>query len=133
MATESHSSRGALIMLWTGRVMSGLVVAALLASSILKFLGGPQLSEGMQHLGWPEKLAIALGILEITVAIIYAIPQTSVLGAILIAGYMGGAIATHVRIEESFIVQAAIGVVAWLGIYLREPRLRSLIPLRRPA
>ena len=133
MTTETKPSRGALIMLWTGRVLSGLVVAALLASGVMKFFGGPEMEKGMEHLGWPMKLAIALAILEITVTIIYAIPQTSVVGAILIAGYMGGAIATHVRVGDPFIFQIVIGLVAWLGIYLREPLLWKLIPLRRTA
>ena len=133
MTTETKPSRGALIMLWTGRVLSGLVVAALLASGVMKFLGGPEMEKGMEHLGWPVKLAIALGILEITVTIIYAVPQTSIVGAILIAGYMGGAIATHVRVGDPFIFQIVIGLIAWLGIYLREPRLWKLIPLRRTA
>lgn len=63
---------------------------------------------------------------------LFLIPRTAVLGAILLAGYMGGAIATHVRIGEPFIMQAGVGVLAWLGLYLREPRLRALIPLRDP-
>ena len=132
MGTETPIKRGAPIMLWTGRVLSGLVVAALLASAVMKFIGGPDVAKGMSHLGWSMDLLIALAILEITVAIIYAIPQTSVLGAILLAGYMGGAIATHVRVGDPFYVQIGIGVVAWLGVFLREPRLWALIPVRRP-
>jgi hypothetical protein len=65
------------------------------------------------------------------VTLIYAIPQTSVLGAILITGYLGGAIATHVRIGEGFLVQAGLGVLAWLGLCLRDPRLWSLLPIRK--
>ena len=64
---------------------------------------------------------------------LFLIPRTAVLGAVLIAGYLGGAIATHVRIGEPFFIQAALGVVMWLGLYLRDPRLRALIPLRTPA
>jgi Mn2+/Fe2+ NRAMP family transporter len=72
-----------------------------------------------------------LGVVELASAVIYLIPQTAVLGAILLTGYMGGAIATHVRLEEPFIIQTMIGVVVWLGIFLRDARLRQLIPLRR--
>jgi hypothetical protein len=85
----------------------------------------------MAKLGWSDKLAIALGVTEILSTILYLIPQTSVLGAILVTGYMGGAIATHLRIGEPFFVQAGIGVFVWLGLYLREPRLRALLPLRK--
>ena len=71
-----------------------------------------------------------LGILEIACTIIYAIPQTAVLGAILLTGYMGGAIATHVRVGEGVIPHIIIGVLVWLGLFLREPRLRAILPWR---
>ena len=73
-----------------------------------------------------------LGILELSVAVIYLIPQTSILGAILVTGYIGGAIATHVRIGDYFLVpHILIGVLVWLGVWLRDPRLRELLPIRR--
>ena len=75
--------------------------------------------------------AVAIGIAELVSTLLYAIPRTSVLGAILLTGYMGGAIATHVRIGEPFVVQAGIGVLVWLGLFLRDARIRELIPLRR--
>jgi uncharacterized membrane protein YphA (DoxX/SURF4 family) len=118
-------------MYWTGRVISGLVVAMMAMSGVMKFTGSKELIEGMAHLGWPDKLAVAIGIAELISTLLYAIPQTSVLGAILLTGYLGGAIATHVRIGEPFIVQAGIGVAVWLGVFLRDGRLRELIPLRR--
>src|SRR5437867_152156 len=105
-------------MLWTGRVISGLMAAMLLMSGVMKFTNSPQLVEGFTHLGWPTKIAVALGITEVTCTILYAIPQTSVLGAILLTGYMGGAIATHARIGEPFFVQAGIGIALWIGLYL---------------
>jgi hypothetical protein len=88
--------------------------------------------DGFAHLAWPLNLALPLGILELTCLVLFLIPQTAVLGAILMAGYMGGAMATHVRIGEPWYVQAGLGVVMWLGLYLREPRLRALLPLRMP-
>jgi uncharacterized membrane protein YphA (DoxX/SURF4 family) len=118
-------------MLWTGRVISALPVLMLFMSGAMKFTKSPQLAEVMAHLGWPDKFTIAVGITELTCTILYAIPQTSFLGAILLTGYMGGAIATHARIGEPFFIQAGIGVLVWLGLFLREPRLRALIPLRR--
>ena len=118
-------------MLWTGRIISALPVLTLLFSAGMKFFAkGPDMQKGFEHLGYPVKLALALGIVELSCTILYVIPQTAVLGAILLTGYMGGAIATHVRIGEPFITQAALGVLVWLGLYLREPRLRTLIPLR---
>jgi hypothetical protein len=127
----STGSTGVKVMLWTGRVISALVVAMLGLSAVMKFTNSPQLNEGMAHLGWPTKFAVALGITELVCTIVYAIPQTSVLGAILLTGYMGGTIATHARLEEAFFVQAGIGVLIWLGLFLRDARLRALIPLRR--
>ena len=118
-------------MLWTGRVISAVAVAMLLMSGVMKFTGSAQLKEGFAHLGWPDKLAVAIGVTEVVATLLYAIPQTSVIGAILLTGYMGGAIATHVRIGEPFIVQAGIGIAIWLGLFLRDARLRQLIPWRK--
>jgi len=115
----------------TGWVISGLVIAAMAMSGVMKFSNSPQLVEGFTHLGWPTKLALALGIVELTATLLYAIPQTSVLGAILLTGYLGGAIATHVRIEEPIYAQATIGVLVWLGLFLRDARIRALIPFRK--
>ena len=120
-------SKGAL---WTGRVLSALPVPLLLFSAYSKFAKPPEMSEGFTHLGWDMNLAFALGVVELVCTVLYAIPQTAVLGAILLTGYMGGAIATHVRIGDPFYMQAALGVVLWLGLYLRDARLRALIPLR---
>ena len=84
----------------------------------------------MAHLGLPESLTIPLAVLEIACVLVYLIPATSVLGAILLTGYMGGAICTHLRVGDPFVVQIAVGVLVWLALYLRDPRLRALIPLR---
>jgi hypothetical protein len=75
-------------------------------------------------------MVVPLAILELSCAVIYLIPATSVLGAILLAGYMGGAICTHWRAGDPFVVQAVLGILVWLGLGLREPRLRALLPLR---
>jgi hypothetical protein len=115
-------------MKWTGRVISGLLVAAFSASAVPKFI--PSMAAEMEKSGWSPAVAPVLGVTELICALLYAIPQTSVLGAILLTGYMGGAIATHVRIGEPFFVQAIIGVLIWLGLFLRDARLRALIPLR---
>ncbi len=116
-------------MKWTGRVISGLLVAAFSASAVPKFLQST--AAEMEKGGWPPSVTPMLGVTELICALLYAIPQTSVLGAILLTGYMGGAIATHVRLGEPFFIQAIIGVLVWLGLFLRDARLRALIPLRR--
>lgn len=117
---------------WTGRVITGVVSLLFLFSAAMKFIGGEDVKQGMAHLGLSEAMTIPLGILELVCTVIYMIPATSVLGAILLAGYIGGAICTHWRVGDPFLPQIAIGLVVWLGIYLREPRLRALIPLRKP-
>jgi hypothetical protein len=117
--------------LWTGRVLSTLPVLMLLMSAAFKFAQPEDVVKGFTHLEWPIELAIALGIVELACTVVYVIPQTAVLGAILLTGYLGGAIATHVRIEEGFVPPVILGVLIWLGLYLREPRLRALIPWRR--
>jgi hypothetical protein len=119
-------------LLWTGRVLSALPALLLLFSAAMKFRQPPELIEGLGRLGWPTSLAAPLGVVELIATLLYIVPQTSVLGAILLTSYLGGAIATHVRIADPFLLQAAVGVVIWLGLYLREPRLWPLLPWRRP-
>lgn len=118
-------------IVWTGRVITVLVSLLFFFSAAMKFVGGAEVKEGMAHLGLPESMTIPLGILEAACTVIYLIPATSVLGAILLAGYMGGAICTHWRVGDPFVGQIAIALVIWLAIYLREPRLKALIPLRK--
>jgi DoxX-like family len=118
-------------IVWTGRVLTGVVSLLFFFSAAMKFVGGAEVKEGMAHLGLPESMTIPLGILEAACTVVYLIPATSVLGAILLAGYMGGAICTHWRVGDPFVGQIAIALVIWLAIYLREPRLKALIPLRK--
>jgi hypothetical protein len=96
----------------------------------MKLKGGPELAQGMAHLGLPDSMVFPLAILEISCVVIYLIPATSVLGAILLAGYIGGAICTHWRSGDPFYIQIVLGLFVWLGIYLREERLKALIPIR---
>ena len=115
---------------WVGRVTSVLVALVFLMSAFLKLKGGAEVMHGMAHLGLPESLIMPLAILEVSCAVIYLIPATSVLGAILLTGYMGGAICTHLRVGDPFFIQITLGVFVWLGLFLRERRLAGLIPLR---
>jgi hypothetical protein len=117
--------------LWTGRVMSVVPSLLLLMSGVMKLTRSPQVVEGFAHLGLPENLIVPIGVLEIGCALVYLVPRTSVLGAILLTGYMGGTIVTHLRVGEPPVVQALLGVVFWGGLYLRDPRIRALIPLKR--
>ena len=117
-------------MYWAGWILSVLPVPLLLMSATMKFLQPASMAEGLEHLGWPLSVMFALGVVELTCTVLYVIPQTAVLGAILLTGYLGGAIATHVRIGDSFIPPVILGVIVWLGLYLRDTRVRALIPLR---
>ena len=126
-ASKTNVNRKAL---WAGRVITTLIALAFGMSGFMKLKGGPELSEGMAHMGLPEKIVLPLAVLELTCLAIYLIPQTAVIGAILLTGYIGGAICTHWRVGDAFIPQIIIGVLVWLGIYLREPRLWALIPSR---
>jgi hypothetical protein len=117
--------------LWTGYVMSILPVLMLLMSAVMKFAKPEPVVEGFAHLGYPESLALALGIVELGCTILYLIPQTAVLGAILLSAYLGGATATHVRVEEAFFIPIILGILVWGGLFLRDRRIRALIPLRK--
>jgi len=118
-------------VLWTSRIMVALPVLMMLMSAIFKFLAPPEVVKGFEHLGWSMNLVTVLGALQLACAILYAIPRTAVLGAILLTGYLGGAIATCVRVGDGWILQFVFGVVLWGGLYLRDPRLRAMIPLNR--
>jgi uncharacterized membrane protein YphA (DoxX/SURF4 family) len=119
-------------IVWVGWILTILASLLFVFSAFMKLKGGPDLDKGMEHLGLPASMVLPLAILEITCVALYLIPATSVLGAILLAGYIGGTIVTHWRSGDPFIVNIVLGLVLWLGIYLREPRLKDLIPLRRP-
>ncbi|MBI1784989.1 DoxX family protein [Candidatus Sumerlaeota bacterium] len=114
-----------------GWIMSILPAALLFFSASMKFTMGEGVKKGFEHLEIPERLAAGLGVLEISCTIIYLIPPTSVLGAILLTGYLGGAVLTHLRVGDPFLIPAALGVVIWGGLFLRDARIRELIPIRR--
>lgn len=117
--------------LWTGRVLSTLPVLMLLMSAVMKLVKPAPVVEGFAKLGYPEGLALGLGILELVCTLVYVNPRTAILGAILLTGYLGGATATHVRVGDPFLTPVVLGVLVWGGLYLRDERLRALLPLRR--
>jgi hypothetical protein len=118
-------------IVWVGRVISILASLLFLTSAILKIKGGPELAKGIAHLGLPDSMILPLSVLEISCLVIYLIPATSVLGAIFLTGYTGGTICTHWRVGDPFFIQILLGILVWLGLYLREDRLKELIPVRR--
>jgi len=120
-------------MTWTGRVLSAPPVLLLAFSGIAKISHNPQAVAAFPgKYGWPLELLTAIGVLELLCVVVYLIPQTAVLGAVLLAGYLGGAMATEMRIGgPTWIGPLLIGVFAWAGLWLREPRLRALLPLRQ--
>ena len=118
-------------IVWAGRVISGLVSLPFLLSAFLKLKDGPEVMKGIAHLGIPESMVAPLSILELTCVVVYLIPATSVLGAILLTGYIGGAMCTHWRVGDPFFLHIVLGILVWLGLYLRENRLKELIPLRK--
>lgn len=119
------------VLTWIGWILTVLVSLMLVFSATMKFNSPPEMVEAFEkQLGYPAKLLLAIGFVELTCVILYLIPQTAVLGAILLTGYLGGAVATHVRIEENFVAPIVVGVVVWVALYLRDPRIRQLAPLR---
>jgi len=116
--------------LWAGRVISALPVLMLLFSGAMKLIKPAFLVQEFVRLGYPESLALGIGILELSCTVVYVIPRSSVLGAILLTAYLGGATATHVRIGDPFFGPVVLGVVVWVGLYLRGGQLRALVPLR---
>jgi hypothetical protein len=128
MPTEAApTSKG---MLWTGRILSGLFVAFMLFNASFGFSKPDMVRDGFAHMGIPYSLHNAFAVIMLACILLYAIPQTSVLGAILFTGYFGGATITHLRIGEPFYFPVLVSVLAWLALYLRDSRLRALIPLR---
>ena len=129
MQTKSPISKATL---WTGRVMSALPVLMLLMSSTMKLLRLPAVVEGFARSGVSERLILPVGIIELGCVVIYLIPATSVLGAILMTGLLGGATITTLRIgDPTYPMPVILGMLAWGGLYLRDLRLRELIPLRK--
>lgn len=130
MSSPSAPPAGPKWMFWTGWTLTILPSAMLILSAVMKITHNPTAVKGLQDAGWKLEILRPLGITELLCTVIYLNPQTSVLGAILLTGYMGGAISHHLAHQESIIVQVIFGVVIWLGIFLREPRLWSVLPWR---
>jgi DoxX-like protein len=133
MQATPAAARVSKTALWVGRVVSVLAALFLLFDGVMK-LGKPAfVVEATLRLGYPEDVILGLGIVLAASTVLYLIPQTSVLGAILLTGYLGGAVASHVRVGDPIfpiLFPIIFGVLIWGGLYLRDERLRSLVPLR---
>ncbi|HEX5007086.1 MAG TPA: DoxX family protein [Hyphomonadaceae bacterium] len=134
MSTETISPSQPKWMKWTGFVLSGLVIAFLVMDFTMKLMQLDIVKSTGLELGWPEDTALPLGVTLMICTILYAFPQTAVLGAVLLTAYLGGSVATHVRIGSPLFSHVLFGVYlglfVWGGLWLREPRLRALFPLR---
>src|SRR5690242_10027499 len=110
------------ILTWTGRVISALVAIMMTLGAIMVFRNSPDVSKQfVEKFGYPAELLLAIGIVEMCCVVLYVIPQTAVLGAVLLTGYLGGAVATHVRVNDNFAPAVIAGVLVWLGLFLRDP------------
>jgi hypothetical protein len=121
--------------LWTGCIMSALPALFLFVDGVGKLVKPAPVVAGTVELGYPESVLLGLGIVLLACTVLYVIPRTAILGAILLTGYLGGAVATHVRVGSPLfthiLVPVYVAVLLWGGLYLRDERLRALIPMRR--
>jgi hypothetical protein len=121
--------------LWTGRILSGLAVAFMLFDATIHIMKPAAVIDGFTKLGFPVSVAVPLGIIELVCVVLYVIPRTSVFGAILLTGYLGGAIASQVRIGSPMLSTTLfpiyVALFLWGGLYFRDERVRSLIPVNR--
>ena len=132
MTSETKATTVSRTAFWAGWVLSVLPSLLLFFSGAMKLLKPEDVLKGFEHLGYPEQLAVPLGVVEIGCTLIYLIPRTAVLGAILLTGYLGGAVATHARLmEPQFAAPTILGMLVWGGLFLRDPRIREVILNRR--
>jgi uncharacterized membrane protein YphA (DoxX/SURF4 family) len=115
-------------MFWVGWILTLLPCAMLVMSGVMKLMQRPEVVEGFKE--WPAGVTMPIAIVELVSTALYILPQTAVLGAVLLTGYLGGATATHVRLGESVLFPVGLGVVLWLGLFLRDGRIRQLLPWR---
>ncbi len=134
MQTMVQTNQTSNALVWVGRVMSGLVIAFMLLDGAMKLVPLDVVITTSEQMGIPGSLARPLGIIGLFCALLYAFPRTSVLGAILLTGYLGGAIASYFRLNDPVFSHTLfglyLGLLAWGGLYLRDARLRALIPIR---
>jgi hypothetical protein len=132
MSSTTQIAPAASGRLWAGRIITALVGLFLLFDSGVKLLKSPSAVQGTVQLGYPENTIVPIGLVLLVSLVLYLIPRTSILGGILVTGYLGGATATMVRVSSPWILfPVVIGMLAWAGLYFRDEQLRALIPLHR--
>ncbi|HVC99236.1 MAG TPA: DoxX family protein [Pirellulales bacterium] len=134
MSSDHQTERVPKLLLWAGRVMGTLPALFLLLDAIMKFVKPEPVVKATVELGYPESVIVGLGIVLLACTVLYLIPRTAILGAILLTGYLGGAVASHLRAGDGLfpiLFPVVFGALLWGGLYLRDERLRSLIPWRR--
>jgi hypothetical protein len=134
MPSATQSAPTSKKMPWASYIISAIPVLLMVTSAVAKLMKLPAVVQGFtQQFGFPESYISRIGILELACVALYLIPRTSVLGAILLTGYLGGATVTHLRVgDPAFVGAVIVGIFVWGGLFFREPRLRALIPLRSP-
>ncbi len=129
--TSDSNSR---MRLWTGRILTGLAGAFCLFDAGMKLIKPPFVVEATVQLGYPESTIVGIGVALLACTLLYLIPRTSILGAVLLTGYLGGAVATNVRAQQPLFnttFPIIFACIAWAGLWLREPRLGQLLPLKK--
>ncbi|MGA8348109.1 MAG: DoxX family protein [Isosphaeraceae bacterium] len=132
MYSDTQTAPVSKVMLWAGRTMSAITSLFLLLDGLMKLLKPAPVVEATARMGYPENLILGLGILLLTCLAVYLIPRTSILGAILLTGYLGGAVSAHVRVRDDMfpvLFPVIVGVLLWGGLFLRDARLRALLSL----
>jgi hypothetical protein len=128
---RTNESKG---MLWTGRILSGLMALLFVFDGVGHLMKPAPVVDAFARLGYPLSASVGIGVLALVCTAIYVTPRTSIFGAILMTGYLGGAVSTHVRAGSTFfemIFPVILGTLMWAGIYVRDAQLRKLVPLRR--
>lgn len=119
--------------IWTARILAGIAVLFLTMDGVMKLVKPAPVTEAMIKLGYPDQLSATLGVILLLCTALYVIPRTAVLGAVLLTGYLGGAISTHLRINDdpfTFVFPLIVAAFLWGSLYLRDPRVRAILPLR---
>lgn len=116
--------------LWTGRIISAIVILFLSFDAIAKIMRLAPVLQAFTQLGWSQSLAVPIGLVLLTCTLLYVVPQTSAFGALLLTAYLGGAVATHLRAGQAFYFPILFGFLLWVGLVLRNDRLRILLPLQ---
>jgi hypothetical protein len=137
MESTAQATPGSTKRLWTGRILSTLAILFLAMDGVMKLVNPAPVVEGMNRLGYSLRLTAPIGIILLFCVLFYAIPRTSILGAILLTGYLGGAVASQLRVGEPLfshvLFPVYFGILIWVGLYLRDHRLRALVPVNTSA